>query len=278
MEVFKTFNPEYSAYQLKLRYENRDVRDCSLVNLSIDSFNLPNVVKGRPVTEDRIVVKAGEFWMDLVGNGNNVIGNYKVSSSGIPAYYEQKQDAYFRVNCINSIKQSFLFRINGTCFDLRYALMRSSAPTKYTYSDAHYRIELKKPKLPYPCVLDNIIVHEGFSINFEWFLNEAVEWKWRCLKPEQKQSKKKRLSKTQKVSGKRLKERRQHKIQARRKVGRPSCKTEGAASSTKLVVKKATVVTHTAPTTKPPVKKATEVKHTAPIKKQKVRLMSETNF
>ena len=68
--------------------------------------------------------------------------------------------------------------------------MRSFEPDKYPYSDEHYRIDFKDSKREYPCVLDNLIVHEGFSINYEWYLNEAVEWKWRSLKPEQKQKKK----------------------------------------------------------------------------------------
>ena len=75
MEVFKTFNTEYTAYQLKLRYENRDQNDCSLLNLSVESFNLPRVAKGRTVSEERVVLKQGDFWMDLVGNGNNIIDN-----------------------------------------------------------------------------------------------------------------------------------------------------------------------------------------------------------
>ena len=199
MEVFKTFNPEYTAYQMKLRYENRDMKDCSLVNLSVESFNLPNTTKGRSVTENRIVLKQGDFWMDLVGNGNNVIGNYKVSSSGVPAYYDCKEKAYFGIHVINSIKQSFMFRSNGTVFDLRYVLMRSSAPTKYPFSDEHYRIEFKDSKLQYPCILDNIIVHEGFCMNFEWYLNESVEWKWRNQKPEDKKSKKKENAKRRQI-------------------------------------------------------------------------------
>ena len=86
MEVFKTFNPQYSAYQIRLRYENRDRTDCSLVNLSVDSFILPNAKKGKSVTSEIVVLKDGDYWMAMVGNGNNVIGNYKVSASGIPAY------------------------------------------------------------------------------------------------------------------------------------------------------------------------------------------------
>ena len=90
---------------------------------------LPRCTKGRSVTEDRVVLKRGDYWMDMVGNGNNVLGNYKISSSGIPAFFDAKENAYFRVNFCNSIKQSFLLHINGTCFDLRYILMRSAAPT-----------------------------------------------------------------------------------------------------------------------------------------------------
>ena len=70
MEVFKTFHPEYSAYQLRLRYENRDRTDSSVINLSVDNFLLPNCKKGRTVTEDRVVLKEGDYWMNLVGNGN----------------------------------------------------------------------------------------------------------------------------------------------------------------------------------------------------------------
>ena len=101
---------------MKLRYENRDMKDCSLVNLSVESFNLPNTTKGRSVTENRIVLKRGDFWMDLVGNGNNVIGNYKVRSSGIPAYYDCKEKAYFgmltasnRVLCFASMAPSLIY-------------------------------------------------------------------------------------------------------------------------------------------------------------------------
>ena len=83
MEVFKTFNPEYSAYQLQLRYENKDRSDCSLVNLSVDNFLLPDTRKGKSVTNDIVVLNTGDFWMDLVGNGNNIIQNYKVSCSGL---------------------------------------------------------------------------------------------------------------------------------------------------------------------------------------------------
>ena len=198
MEIFKTFHPEYSAYQLKLRYENRDNTDCSLVNLSVDSFILPQASKGRSVTDERVVLKKGQYWINMIGNGNNVIGNYQISSNGIPAYYVKADDAHYRVNCSNSIKSSFLFRINGTSFDLRYVLMRSAAPTKYSFSDEHYRIEFKDATLEYPCTVDNIIVHEGFSMYFEWFLNESVEWKWRSLKPEQKQSKKKQRKQSSK--------------------------------------------------------------------------------
>ena len=48
----------------------------------------------------------------------------------------------------------------------------------------------RTPSLQFHYSLDNMIVHEGFSMNFEWYLYEAVEWKWRCMKPEQKQKKK----------------------------------------------------------------------------------------
>ena len=123
---------------------------------------------------------------------DNVIGDYKVSYSGIPAFYDKKEDVYYRVHFINSIKQSFLLRINGTSLDLRYVLMRSASPNKYVYSDEHYRVEFKDSRLAYPCSVDNLIVHEGFSIYFEWFMNESVEWKWRCLKPGVKQMKKKK--------------------------------------------------------------------------------------
>ena len=98
VEVFKTFNKQYSAYQLKLRYENRDSKDCSLINLSVEDFILPKVVKGRTVTDDEVVLKGDDYWMDMVGNGNNIIGNYKVSASGIPAYYDSKEGVYLRVN------------------------------------------------------------------------------------------------------------------------------------------------------------------------------------
>ena len=116
-EVFKTFNPEYSAYQLELRYENRNTNDCALVNLSVQSFNLTSTAKGRSVTDDRVLLEEGQYWMSMIGNGNNVIGNYKISSNGIPAYYVEADDAYYRINYSNSIKSSFLFRINGTSFD-----------------------------------------------------------------------------------------------------------------------------------------------------------------
>ena len=77
--------------------------------------------------------------------------------------------------------------------------MRSSAPTQYPFSDEHYRIEFKDSKLQYPCTLDNIIVHEGFCMNFKWYLNESVEWKWRNQKPEDKKSKKKENAKRRQI-------------------------------------------------------------------------------
>ena len=83
--------------------------------------------------------------------------------------------------------------------------MRSSEPTKYPYSDEHYRIEFKDSQLQYPCFVDNIIIHEGFSIYFEWFLNESIEWKWRCLKPEDKKNKKKETTKGKHTAKKPLK-------------------------------------------------------------------------
>ena len=266
VEVFKTFNPEYSAYQLKLRYENRDRNDCSLVNLSVDSFDLPSVCKGRSVTEDRVLLKKGEFWMDMVGNGNNILGNYKISSTGIPAYYDAKAKAYLRVTFINSIKNSFLIRINGSSLDLRYVLMRSASPSKYPHSDEHYRIEFKNSAIEYPCFLDNLIVHEGFCINFEWFLNEGVEWKWKCLKPEQKQSKKKVIkSKPVKKQAKQTKS-----VTTRRskqeKTNKPSPKLVTVASSPTQVSMTAT-------------NKATQLKATAPVfKKKNIKMMSENKF
>ena len=160
IEIFKTFNPEYSAYQLQLRYENRDRSDCSLVNLSVDNFMLPNARKGKTVTMDPVILKAGDYWLDMIGNGNNVIGDYKVSYSGIPAFYDKKEDVHYRLHFLNSIKQSFLLRINGTSLDLRYVLMRSASPNKYVYSDEHYRVEFKDSRLAYPCSVDNLIVHE----------------------------------------------------------------------------------------------------------------------
>ena len=72
--------------------------------------------------------------------------------------------------------------------------MRSAAPTTYSFSDEHYRIEFKDATLEYPCTVENIVVHEGYSINFEWFMQEKTVWKWRSLKPEQKQSKKNKNS------------------------------------------------------------------------------------
>ena len=74
------------------------------------------------------------------------------------------------MNFVNSIKQSFLVWINGTSLDSRYVLMRSPSPTKYAYGDEHYRIEFKDSTVESPCSLDNIIVHKGFSPNFELFL------------------------------------------------------------------------------------------------------------
>ena len=74
---------------MKLRYENRDTKDCSLLNLSVDNFLLPNAKKGKSVTQEEVILKEGDFWMNMIGNGNNVIGNYKVSSNGIPAHYDE---------------------------------------------------------------------------------------------------------------------------------------------------------------------------------------------
>ena len=65
-EVFKTFNPEYSAYQLELRYENRNTNDCALVNLSVQSFNLTSTAKGRSVTDDRVLLEEGQYWMSMI--------------------------------------------------------------------------------------------------------------------------------------------------------------------------------------------------------------------
>ena len=42
------------------------------MNLSVDNFLLPNARKGRSVTEEKVVLKEGDFWMDMVGNGNNI--------------------------------------------------------------------------------------------------------------------------------------------------------------------------------------------------------------
>ena len=67
MEIFKTFHPEYAAYQMKLRYENRDRMDCSLVNISVDNFLLPMQAK-----DDRVPVimsfckKESTGWIWLV--------------------------------------------------------------------------------------------------------------------------------------------------------------------------------------------------------------------
>ena len=94
------------------------------------------------------------------------------------------------MNFVNSIKQSFLVWINGTSLDLRYVLMRSPSPTKYAYGDEHYRIKFKDSTVESPCSLDNIIVHKGFSLNFQLFLNEIVDCRWCCYKQEQKQGKK----------------------------------------------------------------------------------------
>ena len=137
----------------------------------------------------------GPIYNCSVRNRNSIIGNYKVSSSVIPAYYDLKKNSYLRVNFVNSIKQSFLVWINGTSLDLRYVLMRSSSPTKYAYGDEHYRIKFKDSTVESPCSLDNIIVHKGFFLNFELFLNENVDCRWCCSKQEQKQGKKQNKTK-----------------------------------------------------------------------------------
>ena len=201
--------------------------------------------------------------MDMVGNGNNIIGNYKVSASGIPAYYDSKEGVYLRVNFTNSIKQSFLLRINATCLDLRYVLMRSSEPTKYPYSDEHYRIEFKNPSLQFPCSLDNMIVHEGFLMNFEWYLYEAVEWKWRCMKPEQKQKKKQ--------SGKQ----RNSKAGKKPKRGQPKRSKLNKATSTPPTPTPKPSHVQSKPT--PVCKKQVKAPKLSAAKK-KVRLMSQTKF
>ena len=199
----------------------------------------------------------------MIGNGNNVIGNYQISSNGIPAYYVKADDAHYRVNCSNSIKSSFLFRINGTSFDLRYVLMRSAAPTKYSFSDEHYRIEFKDATLEYPCTVDNIIVHEGFSMYFEWFLNESVEWKWRSLKPEQKQSKKKQCKQSSKKQSSRTQPKHTSAREKRQKTSVTSRKTNPKVSSVAVAA----------------VNKSLQVKTAAPAQMKKtIKLMSTTKF
>ena len=264
---------------MKIVIEN----DCSLVNLSVDSFNLPSASpKGRTVTEDRVVLKEEDYWMHMVVNGNNILGNYYISSSGFPAYYEAKENTYYRVNFLNTIKQSFLLRINGTSLDLRYIMMRSAAPSKYTYSDEHYRIEFKNQSLEYPCSIDNLIVHEGFSLNFEWFMNEAVEWKWRCLKPELKQTKNKNKNSRVKKAASTAPQTKNRVKRAASTAPTPfpvniQSKSKKQTAPAKKV-KKASARTNPATTTPPAVKKVTAVKRTAPIMKKKVRLMSEKKF
>ena len=261
MEVFKTFNPQYSAYQLRLRYENRDRTDCSYGAPTLKLFLLPNARKGKTVTSERVVLNDGDYWMAMVGNGNNVIGNYKVSYSGIPAYYDSKEDAYYRVNFTNSVKQSFLLRINGSSLDLRYVLMRSAEPMKYIYSDEHYRIDFKDATLEYPCFVENLIVHEGFSIYFEWFMNESVEWKWRSLNPDQKHTKKPKQKATKKSQAKPSKQQpKRSKATRSASISTP----EIVPSKQRLQVQKAEVTA---------VKKAAR-----PIIKKKVKLMSEKKF
>ena len=73
--------------------------------------------------------------------------------------------------------------------------MRSPSPTKYAYGDEHYRIKFKDSTVESPCSLDNIIVHKGFSLNFELLLNENVDCRWCCSKQEQKQGKKQNKTK-----------------------------------------------------------------------------------
>ena len=236
------------------------------MNLSVDNFLLPNARKGRSVTEEKVVLKEGDFWMDLVGNGNNIIGKYKVSSSGIPAYYDDKQDCYFRINCSNSIKQSYLLRINGTSFDMRYVLMRSSAPDKYPYSNEHYRIEFKNSAIEYPCFVDNLIVHEGFSLNFEWFLNESVEWKWRSLKPEDKKNKKKIIKRKQ-TSTKQVKKTRKPTSRRSKQVKKQEPARKAMSSSSSF-----TAVPVTA------VKKSARTKVAPVLVKKNIKMMSEKKF
>ena len=141
--------------------------------------------------------------------------------------------------------------------------MRSSDPNKDPFSDEHYRIEFKNARMEYPCFLDNLIVHEGFSMNFEWYLYEAVVWKWRCMKPDQKQQKKQ--------SGK------QRKAKAAKKPKREQPKRSRLNKATSTLPtptpKASRVQSKPTPVCKKQVK---EPKFSAA--KKKVRLMSQTKF
>ena len=118
------------------------------------------------------------------------------------------------------------------------------------------------------CSIDNLIIHEGFSLSFEWFMNEAVEWKRRCLKPDQKQTKKKNKNS-------RVKRADSSPPTPFPVIIQSNSKKQTAPAKK---VKKASAVAHSAPTTPPAVKKATAVKHTALIKKKIVKLMSVKKF
>jgi hypothetical protein len=132
---------------------------------------------------------------------------------------------------------------------------------KYIYSDEHYRIDFKDATLEYPCFVENLIVHEGFSIYFEWFMNESVEWKWRSLNPDQKHTKKPKQKATKKSQAKPSKQQpKRSKATRSASISKP----EIVPSKQRLQVQKAEVTA---------VKKAAR-----PIIKKKVKLMSEKKF
>ena len=138
--------------------------------------------------------------------------------------------------------------------------MRSSAPDKYVYSDEHYRIEFKNSNVDYPCFVDNLIIHEGFCMNFELFLNEKIEWKWRCLKPDEKKNKKsKQTKKTHSRS----------RATPTKKQPRRSVKQAAPNPPPSLAIASKSV---------PPIKKTSTTAKKPAFKKKNVKMMSEKKF
>ena len=113
-------------------------------------------------------------------------------------------------------------------------------------------------------------------------MNEAVEWKWRCLKPELKQTKNKNKNSRVKKAASTAPQTKNRVKRAASTAPTPfpvniQSKSKKQTAPAKKV-KKPSAGTHPATTTPPAVKKVTAVKRTAPIMKKKVRLMSEKKF